>query len=57
MELDTGRWTHRAAAIILFVVRLLVRVEGFMLFVINYNRRDKMRVNGTGWESYVQARP
>ena len=57
MELDTGRWTHRAAAIILFVVRLLVRVEGFMLFVINYNRRDKMQVNGTGWESYVQASP
>jgi len=55
MELDTGRWTHRSAAVILFVVRLMVRVEGFMLFLIHYNRRDKTRVNGTGWDSYVQG--
>jgi hypothetical protein len=27
-----------------------------MLFLINFNRRDKTRgVNGTGWESYVQG--
>ena len=55
IEQDTGRWTHRSAAVILFVVRLLVRVEGFMIFLINYNRRDKTRINGTGWESYVQG--
>ena len=55
LDLDTGRWTHRSAAIILFVIRLVVRVEGFMIFLINYNTitREKTSVNGTGWDRCV----
>ena len=36
VELDNGRYTG-SAAIILYVVRLVVRVESFMLFLVQHN--------------------
>ena len=37
IELDTGKYSPSTAPVILYVIRLIVRVEGHMLFLINYN--------------------
>ena len=57
IELDTGRYSDGTAPVILYVCRLIVRVEAFMLFIINHNRFDvnKVEVNGTGWKSNVRG--
>ena len=39
LDKDTGRYSSTAAALILYVVRLAVRVQGFMLFLLQYNRQ------------------
>ena len=55
IELDTGRWTERAAATILYVVRLVVRVEGFLVFMIQHHLWDNSQMNRTGWASKVRG--
>ncbi len=54
-ELDTGRWTARAAAVILYVVRLVVRIDAFVTLLIRFNTCDHGAVNGTGWASSVRG--
>jgi hypothetical protein len=59
VELDTGRYTS-SAAIILYVVRLVVRVEAFMLFLLQHNdwlraNRSDAQLNGTGPESLIRG--
>jgi hypothetical protein len=54
-ELDTGRWTTRAAAVILYVVRLVVRVDAFITLLVRFNTCDHGTVNGTGWASSVRG--
>ena len=59
VELDNGRYTG-SAAIILYVVRLVVRVESFMLFLVQHNDwRDldsKLpQLNTTGPDSLVRG--
>ena len=56
IELDTGRWTERAATTILYVVRLAVRVEGFLVFMIRHFDWDPAEsLNRTGWASKVRG--
>ena len=55
IELDTGRWTERAAATILYVVRLVVRVESFLVFMIQHHGWDQSQLNRTGWRSKVRG--
>ena len=38
IELDTGRYNPSSASLILYVIRLIVRVEGFMLFLTHHHR-------------------
>lgn len=54
IELDTGRFT-RSSRVILYVIRLLVRVEGFMRFISLHHAWDKSSINGTGWSSFVRG--
>ena len=42
LELDTGRYSPRQSPLILYVIRLVVRVEGFLLFL-----RDDARCRRT----------
>lgn len=37
LELDTGKYSPRSSAILLYVVRLCVRVDGFMTYIIKHN--------------------
>lgn len=59
VELDTGRYTG-SAVIILFVVRLVARVESFMLFILQHNdwlreNAKDLKLNSTGPESVVRG--
>jgi hypothetical protein len=38
VELDTGKHTEGVASTILFVIRLLIRIEGFVSFLINFHK-------------------
>eukprot|EP00960_Hanusia_phi_P029240 747854-Hanusia_phi.AAC.2 len=55
LELDTGRWTNQSAAIILYVLRLLVRIEGFMIFLVRYNQDKQEAAIGPGWKCSVDG--
>lgn len=52
---NSGRYTEETGSVILYVIRLLVRVEGFMLYIINHHRWDKTSVNGSRWEAFVRG--
>lgn len=43
LELDTGRYSPAQSPLILYVVRLVVRVEGFLLFLRDDHRCRKTR--------------
>ena len=53
IELDSGRFSSGTAPIILYVCRLIVRVEAFMLYIINHNHGLSM--TGATWKSYVRG--
>ena len=53
IELDSGRFSSGTAPIILYVCRLIVRVEAFMLYIINHNRGQSM--TGSAWHSQVRG--
>jgi hypothetical protein len=58
LEMDTGRYSDSISPIILFVVRLTVRLEGYMLFLIlhhHWRREKKRKVNGCGWACHVRG--
>jgi hypothetical protein len=60
LELDTGRYNPTTSAIILYVVRLLVRVEGFMIFLVKHHMAEEEgkitpHVSGTGHNSFVRG--
>jgi hypothetical protein len=38
LDLDTGKYVHSTAVIILYVVRLVVRVEAYMLYLIEHHK-------------------
>jgi hypothetical protein len=50
-----GRWTVSTAPIILFVIRLLVRIEGFLVYLINYHHWDKQSINGSTWLGFCRG--
>lgn len=43
LELDTGRYSRIRSPVILYVIRLLVRVEGFLLFLRDDERCGRTR--------------
>ena len=43
LELDTGRYSPSHSPLILYVIRLLVRVEGFLLFLRDDRRCGRTR--------------
>ena len=58
LEMDTGRYSESISPVILFVVRLTVRLEGYMLFLIlhhHWRREEKRKVNGCGWACHVRG--
>lgn len=61
IELDTGKYSPGTASIILYVIRVIVRVEAFMLFLIQHHRHrhaaasGAMRVAGCGERSLVRG--
>jgi hypothetical protein len=55
LELDTGRYSDSTAAIILYVIRLVVRVEGFMRFLSDHNHWNKSAVAGAGPQSHLRG--
>jgi len=55
LDMDSGRYTDSVGSIILYVVRLVVRVEGFLVFLVKHNRADSARLSGTGWKSFVRG--
>jgi hypothetical protein len=44
-----------SSPLILFVVRLLIRVEGYMMYFIRHHKWDKQNINSTGWASFVRG--
>eukprot|EP00954_Amorphochlora_amoebiformis_P026472 1379476-Amorphochlora_amoeboformis.AAC.1 len=52
---DTGRYLASSGPIILYVIRTLVRVEGFMLYLIKHHEWDHTCVNGTGYEAFIRG--
>ncbi len=56
VELDTGSFTVATAGVILYVVRLIVRIESFMLFLTAHHQWDsKEQVNGTGHSAFIRG--
>ena len=55
LDMDSGRFTASVGSIVLYVVRLVVRVEGFLIYLIKHNRADKDRTAGTGWKSFARG--
>lgn len=43
LELDTGRYSPTQSPLILYVIRLVVRVEGFLLFLRDDRRCARTR--------------
>ena len=55
LEIDTGRYSDSTAAIILYVIRLVVRVEGFMKFLCDHNSWDRSSLVGAGPQSHLRG--
>jgi hypothetical protein len=55
LDLDTGRFTESTASVILYVVRLLVRVEAYLIAICEHHHADGDRVSGTGAQSFVRG--
>lgn len=58
LDLDSGRWTPSSSPIILYVLRLQVRVEQYINFLVWHH--EMMRdapdsVSGTTWSSYIRG--
>ena len=55
LDMDTGRYTKATADIILYIVRLALRFEAFLIFLIQHNIINDDRLNGTGYKSFVRG--
>ncbi len=55
LELDPGCYTEELGFMILYVLRLVVRLEGFVLFFINYHHWDKTQVSRARWEGFCRG--
>ena len=57
MELDAGKFTSNSGAIILYVARLMVRIESYFLFMIEHYEweQNPNRVNSVMAESFVRG--
>ena len=56
IELDTGRYSHSTAPVILYVIRLVVRIESFMLFVVRHHYDSERNIqNGTGFHAILRG--
>jgi hypothetical protein len=55
LELDPGCYTEELGFMILYVIRLIIRIEGCMLYFINYHHWDKTQVSRARWEGFVRG--
>ena len=58
MEMDSGRYSRKSCSVILYVLRLVIRVEGYMMYVIQndeWRRSDRKDSSGTGASSSVRG--
>jgi len=55
LEMDTGKYTEHLAHVMLYIVRTIIRIEGFMVFLVKHHRWDRTQLNGTGAESFVRG--
>ena len=55
LELDEGKWNPSTSAYILYVVRLLVRVEGFVKVVLDHDEFTKSGNSGSAAASAVRG--
>jgi hypothetical protein len=56
LDLDPGSYTEESGFMILYTVRLLIRIQGFMLYFINHHRWSKTDdVHRSKWEGYVRG--
>ncbi len=59
LDLDTGKFVDHTAPIILFIIRTVVRVESYMLFLLSHHRWAAVpaadRRNGSNAESYIRG--
>jgi hypothetical protein len=54
LDLDTGRYSETTSPIILYIIRLLVRVEGYMQFIVLHHRTDK-KITNSKWSNYIRG--
>ena len=56
LELDSGKFVSTTGPIILYVARLIVRIESYFLFMIEHYdwEKGKERLNGVMARSYVR---
>lgn len=55
IDLDPGCYTEETGFMILYVIRLIIRIEGFILFFIKYHQWDKNKVSKSRWEGFVRG--
>ena len=55
LELDEGKWNPNTSAYILYVLRLLVRVEGFIKTVLDHESSTSQAQSGSGSSSAVRG--
>ena len=56
LDLDTGRWSPANSPIILYIIRLIVRVEDYILFVVHHwHFVQSEGITTGGWQSHVRG--
>ena len=57
LELDTGKYNPRSSPIILYITRLIARIESYFLFLLEHQlwKRDENRVNQVMASSHVRG--
>ena len=56
LDLDTGRWSPANSPVILYIVRLIVRVEDYLLFIIHHwHFVQSEGITTGGWQSHVRG--
>jgi hypothetical protein len=54
-DLDTGKWTPASSPIILYILRMQVRVEQYINYLAWHHEMDPASVAGSTWSSYVRG--
>ena len=56
LDLDTGRWSTANSPVILYIVRLIVRVEDYILFIVHHwHFVQSDGITTGGWQSHVRG--